>query len=71
MVGLAVVPATELDGPGTAALKQRIAATYRRESESMARPSTIVLVEDIPRTTSGKVMRSALSASLNGARARV
>ncbi|AGM27234.1 fatty acid--CoA ligase FadD10 [Mycobacteroides abscessus subsp. massiliense] len=71
LVGLAVVPATELDGPGTAALKQRIAATYRRESESMARPSTIVLVEDIPRTTSGKVMRSALSASLNGARARV
>lgn len=48
LVGLAVVATTELDGAGTAALKQRIAATYRRESESMARPSTIVLVEDIP-----------------------
>lgn len=48
LVGLAVVATTELDGAGTAALKQRIAARYRRESESMARPSTIVLVEDIP-----------------------
>lgn len=71
LVGLAVVSDAHLDGQGTAELKRRIAARYRHESESMARPSTIVVVEDIPRTKSGKVMRSSLSASLNGVQARV
>ncbi|OHT81144.1 AMP-binding protein [Mycobacteroides saopaulense] len=69
LVGLAVVPTAPLDGLGAAELKQRIAARYRHESEAMARPSTIVLVEDIPRTASGKVMRSSLTASLNEAAA--
>ncbi|MFA4084601.1 fatty acid--CoA ligase FadD10 [Mycobacteroides salmoniphilum] len=67
LVGLAVVPTAQLDGPGTAELKQRIAAKYRHESESMARPSIIAVVEDIPRTQSGKVMRSSLAAKLTGA----
>lgn len=70
LVGLAVVPAAQLDELGTVELKQRIAATYRHESESMARPSIIAVVADIPRTKSGKVMRSALAASLNGALTR-
>lgn len=70
-VGLAVVSATDLDSTGTAELKRRIAARYRAESESMARPSTILIVDDIPRTKSGKVMRSSLSAALNGADTRV
>ncbi len=71
LVGLAVVSDGHLDGQDTAELKRRIATRYRHESESMARPSTIVVVEDIPRTKSGKVMRSSLSASLIGAQARV
>ncbi|TDZ80659.1 fatty acid--CoA ligase FadD10 [Mycobacteroides salmoniphilum] len=70
LVGLAVVPTAQLDGPGTAELKQRIAAKYRHESESMARPSIIAVVDDIPRTKSGKVMRSSLAAALTGAPAR-
>lgn len=71
LVGLAVVPAAQLDGRGAAQLKQRIAATYRHESESMARPSTIAVVEEIPRTKSGKVMRASLAAGLNGEPPRV
>jgi len=67
---LAVVPAAQLDELGTVELKRRIAATYRHESESMARPSIIAVVADIPRTKSGKVMRSALAASMNGALTR-
>ena len=66
LVGLAVVPSTNLEESEASKLKQRIAASYRRESESMARPSTIVIVVDIPRTQSGKVMRSSLAAVLNG-----
>ncbi|MGH3724450.1 MAG: fatty acid--CoA ligase FadD10 [Mycobacterium sp.] len=71
LVGLAVVPSEALDRPGSIELKQRIAANYRRESESMARPSTIAFVPGIPRTKSGKVMRSSLAATLNGASAGV
>ncbi|WP_375234400.1 MULTISPECIES: fatty acid--CoA ligase FadD10 [unclassified Mycobacteroides] len=71
LVGLAVVPSGPLDTQKSADLKQRIAASFRRESESMARPSFIELVEDIPRTKSGKVIRSSLAAMLNGASARV
>ncbi|MCV7174605.1 fatty acid--CoA ligase FadD10 [Mycolicibacterium sphagni] len=65
LVGLAVVPAATLDELGTRALKQTIAATFRREAESMARPTSIVIVTDIPRTQSGKVMRSSLSTSIS------
>lgn len=67
LVGLAVVASTELDEAATRKLKQAIAARYRNESESMARPSTIVLVAEIPRTQSGKVMRVSLAAAINGA----
>ncbi|RFD24635.1 acyl-CoA synthetase [Mycobacterium uberis] len=66
LVGLAVVPSTELDESTAIELKRRIAACYRRESESMARPSKIVIVTDIPRTQSGKVTRTSLAAALNG-----
>lgn len=66
LVGLAVVPSAELNESTTIELKRRIAARYRRESESMARPSKIVIVRDIPRTQSGKVMRATLAAALNG-----
>ena len=66
LVGLAVIPTTELDEPESRRLKQHIAATYRRESEPMARPSTIVIVDDIPRTQSGKVMRASLAAAVGG-----
>lgn len=62
LVGLAVVPATPLDDVTARKLKQAIAARFRSESESMARPSTIVIVSDIPRTQSGKVMRASLAA---------
>ncbi|MFV0496284.1 fatty acid--CoA ligase FadD10 [Mycobacterium sp.] len=61
LVGLAVVASTDLDESRQRNLKQAIAARYRRESESMARPSKIVLVTDIPRTASGKVMRASLA----------
>jgi long chain fatty acid CoA ligase FadD10 len=66
LVGLAVVPATDLDESEARKLKQRIAASYRREAESIARPSTIGIVAEIPRTQSGKVMRSSLAAVMNG-----
>ncbi|EFV14578.1 fatty acid--CoA ligase FadD10 [Segniliparus rugosus] len=69
LVGLAVVPSEALDAAGAAELKRAVAARYRRESESMARPSAIALVADIPRTKSGKVMRAALAAALRGERA--
>ncbi|OYN76040.1 fatty acid--CoA ligase FadD10 [Mycolicibacterium sphagni] len=65
LVGLAVVPAASLDEPETRTLKQTIAATFRREAESMARPSAIVIVTDIPRTQSGKVMRASLATSIS------
>lgn len=65
LVGLAVVAAEELDDRGARALKQSIAARYRSEVESAARPSTIVLVTSIPRTQSGKVMRTSLAATID------
>lgn len=68
LVGLAVVPATQPDESAARKLKQAIAARFRQESESTARPSTIVLVEDIPRTQSGKVMRASLAAALGADR---
>ncbi|MGY4712716.1 fatty acid--CoA ligase FadD10 [Mycolicibacterium sp. CBM1] len=69
LVGLAVIPSTALDESATGTLKQRIAAAFRREAESVARPSTIVIVTEVPRTQSGKVMRASLAAKL-GASAR-
>ncbi|MCV7228493.1 fatty acid--CoA ligase FadD10 [Mycolicibacterium komossense] len=66
LVGLAVVPATDLEQSEVRKLKHAIAARYRRESESMARPSSIVIVADIPRTQSGKVMRASLAAAVAG-----
>lgn len=68
LVGLAVVASEELSDSATRSLKQAIAAKYRNEVESAARPSTIVLVTNIPRTQSGKVMRTSLAAAV-GARA--
>lgn len=70
LVGLAVIPSAELDSSGARRLKQAITARYRRESESMARPSTIVIVDHIPRTESGKVMRASLAAALSGDQVR-
>ncbi|MCX2933409.1 fatty acid--CoA ligase FadD10 [Mycobacterium sp. CVI_P3] len=64
LVGLAVVTSKPLDENETRAIKQAIAAVFRREAESMARPSTIVIVADIPRTQSGKVMRASLATSI-------
>jgi long chain fatty acid CoA ligase FadD10 len=71
LVGLAVVASAELDESETRKLKQSIAARYRTESESMARPSKIVLVSDIPRTQSGKVMRTSLAATIGADNAGV
>lgn len=68
LVGLAVVPSTDLDESAARKLKQAIAARFRQESESAARPSTIVIVAEIPRTQSGKVMRASLAASVSGAK---
>lgn len=65
LVGLAVVAAENLDEAGARALKQSIAARYRSEVEAAARPSTIVLVTSIPRTQSGKVMRTSLAAAID------
>ncbi|OBI89280.1 acyl-CoA synthetase [Mycobacterium asiaticum] len=62
LVGLAVVPSADLDETQTRKLKQAIAAHFRQESESAARPSTIAIVTAIPRTQSGKVMRASLAA---------
>lgn len=63
LVGLAVVPSAELDESAARKLKQMIAARFRQQAESMARPSTIAIVSEIPRTQSGKVMRASLAAS--------
>ncbi|OBA72849.1 acyl-CoA synthetase [Mycobacterium sp. 1554424.7] len=71
LLGLAVVPAADLDESEARQLKRRIAARYRAESESIARPSTIVIVGDIPRTRSGKVMRARLAAAVIGVNAGV
>ncbi|ORB00592.1 acyl-CoA synthetase [Mycolicibacter minnesotensis] len=64
LVGLAVVASDDLDEADARSLKQAIAARYRSEVESAARPSTIVLVAGIPRTQSGKVMRTSLAAAV-------
>ncbi|MEE6177659.1 fatty acid--CoA ligase FadD10 [Mycobacterium sp. 050134] len=69
LVGLAVVPSTDLEESEARKLKQLIAAHYRREAESAARPSTIVMVAEIPRTQSGKVMRASLAAAVSAAAA--
>ncbi|WP_418004914.1 fatty acid--CoA ligase FadD10 [Mycobacterium sp. PDNC021] len=66
LIGLAVVPAAELDETELGELKRAIAARYRSESESMARPSSIVIVSEIPRTQSGKVIRASLAAAVHG-----
>ncbi|MUL66594.1 acyl-CoA synthetase [Mycobacterium sp. CBMA 234] len=66
LIGLAVVPAADLDEAQTRKLKQAIAARYRAESESMARPSTIEMVTEIPRTQSGKVIRTSLAVQVHG-----
>ncbi|BCI79800.1 putative fatty-acid--CoA ligase FadD10 [Mycolicibacterium sp. TY66] len=66
LIGLAVIPSGELDEGQARKLKRAIAARYRAESESMARPSTITLVTEIPRTQSGKVIRAALAAAVHG-----
>jgi len=66
LIGLAVIPSRALDEGQARKLKQAIAARYRAESESMARPSTITLVTEIPRTQSGKVIRTALAAAVHG-----
>lgn len=65
LVGLAVVASADLEESAARKLKHMIAARYRAESESMARPSTIVIVDEIPRTQSGKVMRASLAAAIN------
>lgn len=67
-VGLAVVASAQLDETAERALKQAIATHYRRETEPIARPSTIVLVTEIPRTQSGKVMRASLAAAIGASR---
>lgn len=65
LVGLAVVASEELNEATSRSLKQAIATKYRNEVESAARPSTIVLVTSIPRTQSGKVMRTSLAAAID------
>ncbi|WBP92742.1 fatty acid--CoA ligase FadD10 [Mycolicibacterium neoaurum] len=66
LVGLAVVASADLDEIGVRKLKQTIAARYRSESETIARPARIDLVSNIPRTQSGKVMRTSLATSILG-----
>ncbi|MUL83482.1 MULTISPECIES: fatty acid--CoA ligase FadD10 [unclassified Mycolicibacterium] len=66
LVGLAVVASTILDESGARKLKHAIAARFRQESEPMARPSTIILVQEIPRTQSGKIMRTSLRSAAGG-----
>lgn len=66
LVGLAVVPSTTLDESEARKLKHAVAARYRLEAEADARPSTIVIVDGIPRTQSGKVMRASLAAAVAG-----
>ncbi|QLL08786.1 fatty acid--CoA ligase FadD10 [Mycobacterium vicinigordonae] len=69
LVGLAVVAATALDETEERKLKHAVAARFRQESEATARPSTIMLVADIPRTQSGKVMRASLAARVTDTQA--
>lgn len=64
LVGLAVVPSAPVDSEQERKLKQRIAAHFRTEAESAARPARIHLIAEIPRTQSGKVMRASLAAVL-------
>lgn len=71
LVGLAVVASIDLDAAAGRQLKRAIAAQYRQESESVARPSGIVFVSEIPRTQSGKVMRASLATALAGDEAEV
>lgn len=66
LVGLAVVASTTLDETAARKLKHAIAARFRQESEPMARPSTIRLVHEIPRTQSGKIVRAALGGAAGG-----
>lgn len=66
LVGLAVVPSKRLDDAEARKLKQAVAAHFRGESESAARPSSIVIVAEIPRTQSGKVMRASLAGTVGG-----
>ncbi len=66
LVGLAVVASANLDESGTRKLKHAIAARFRKESEPMARPSTIRFVQEIPRTQSGKIVRAALGVVAGG-----
>ncbi|CRZ13401.1 fatty acid--CoA ligase FadD10 [Mycolicibacterium neworleansense] len=66
LVGLAVVASTALDESAARKLKHAIAARFRQESEPMARPSTIRFVHQIPRTQSGKIMRTSLGAVAGG-----
>ncbi|OBB15238.1 acyl-CoA synthetase [Mycolicibacterium setense] len=62
LVGLAVVASTTLDASAAKKLKHAIAARFREESEPMARPSTITFVQEVPRTQSGKIIRTSLGA---------
>ncbi|WP_421843001.1 fatty acid--CoA ligase FadD10 [Mycobacterium sp.] len=71
LVGLVVVPSADLDESAALELQQRIAACYRQQAESIARPAIIGFVTDIPRTQSGKVMRASLAAAMNRATAKV
>ncbi|MGW4101007.1 fatty acid--CoA ligase FadD10 [Mycobacterium sp. NPDC004974] len=66
LVGLAVVASANLDESGARKLKHAIAARFRKESEPMARPSTIRFVQEIPRTQSGKIVRAALGVVAGG-----
>lgn len=66
LVGLAVVASATLDEASARKLQHAIAARFRRESEPMARPSTIRFVQQIPRTQSGKIMRTSLGAVAGG-----
>ncbi|MFV8050676.1 fatty acid--CoA ligase FadD10 [Mycobacterium sp. 48b] len=66
LVGLAVVASTTLDETAARKLKHAIAARFRQESEPMARPSTIRFVQEIPRTQSGKIVRTSLGAVAGG-----
>lgn len=66
LVGLAVVASTTLDESAARKLKHAVAARFRRECEPMARPSTIRLVQEIPRTQSGKIVRASLGVTADG-----
>lgn len=63
LIGLAVVPSEPLEERPARRLKQAIAARFRQQSESMSRPSMILTVASIPRTGSGKVIRTELAAT--------